>query len=61
MNGKIIGTCQHELMDDWFKGGKGAICIKEQDREGKDCIAYLVVCPQCLEWYQRNNLIIKEK
>ena len=59
--GKIIGTCQHELTLDWFNSEKGAICIKDIDREGKDCKAYLVVCPQCLEWYQKENLIIKEK
>ena len=59
MEGKVIGTCSHELSSKWFNSGKGQICIGDTDKEGKDCISYLVVCPKCKRWYQRKGLLVK--
>ena len=60
MRGKVIGTCGHELSDKWWTSDKGAICVKDTDREGRGCLSYLVVCPKCLGWYQKENLVVRE-
>lgn len=57
----IIATCQHEISLNWLNIGKGEIAVKEKDCMGEDCITYLVVCPKCLKWYQKENLIIKKQ
>lgn len=56
---KIIATCGHEVTWEWFDSGKGNIIIKDKDREGKDCISSLVVCPECRKWYEGEGLIVK--
>lgn len=58
--GKIIGTCGHEISLDWFMSQKGAILVKDKDRERQDCVSSLVVCPQCLIWYEKLGIIIKK-
>jgi len=58
--GKIIATCGHEISLDWFESDKGKICVEDTDRELNDCVSYLLVCPKCLEWYEKEGLIIKE-
>jgi len=60
LTGAIFGTCGHELSTKWFDSGKGEICIKDIDREGIDCLSYLVVCAKCLGWYQVENLIVRK-
>ena len=58
MKGKIIGTCGHKLSTKWFASDKGAICIKDTNKEGKGCLSYIVVCAKCLKWYQEEGLIV---
>ncbi|TES93502.1 MAG: hypothetical protein E3J87_02190 [Candidatus Cloacimonadota bacterium] len=59
MKAKIIGTCSHEIGIKWFNSGKSQICIEDKDREGKSCISFMIVCPKCLGWYQKEELIVK--
>jgi hypothetical protein len=57
----IIGTCGHRI-DRTNKNSLGfPIAIKDYDKEGNEVISFLIVCKDCLKWYQKENLIIKEK
>jgi len=56
----IIGTCCHEVTGTGKDGMGYPIAVKDTDKEGNPCIAYIVVCADCLKWYQENKLIIEE-
>ena len=54
----IIATCGHKISIKWHDSSKGEICIKDYN-EGEQCISYLVVCPKCLKWYQKEGLVVE--
>lgn len=54
--GKHIATCGHEI--DIHQSEKGAIYVKEHDRQGRRAVSYRVVCPACLIWYRAEGLIL---
>lgn len=51
--GKIIGTCGHELSEEWFGGGKSHIMIKDYTREGEKCVSSISVCENCRKNYEQ--------
>ena len=52
--GEVIGTCGHELFD--ITGN--ALTIKENDREGNKCIAYVNVCDACAKEYEQGDIVL---
>lgn len=55
MKGSITGSCGHEFKDD-EKGNE--LTIKENDREGNKCIAYVYVCDECASEYEQVNIVL---
>ena len=62
----IIGTCGHKIDLEWFNSGNGNISVKEnindyaQNKISRS-IAYCLVCPDCLVWYAKHNLILRNE
>jgi hypothetical protein len=58
----IFGTCGHRIDGTTGDYGFGfPIAVQDMDREGNKAISHRVVCADCLKWYQKENLIIKEE
>jgi len=45
----IIASCGHEISDEWFDKDKGAVTMKDYDREGNETTSYAVLCEECLK------------
>lgn len=56
----VIGTCGHEVSDTGKHGLGYSIAVREQDREGRWGVAYIVVCAKCLAWWRKKKLIVEE-
>lgn len=52
-----MGSCGHELrgVDD------NILSIKEYDRSGERVVATICVCDDCIRWYRKHRLILKDK
>jgi hypothetical protein len=51
----VYGTCGHELKNI----GGNPIIHTDQNREGELCLSYDCVCDECLKWWQKKRLLIK--
>jgi hypothetical protein len=58
--GSVFGTCGHDVTNTGEHGMGFPIAIKDTDREGNTCISHIVVCADCLKWYQKKKLIVEE-
>lgn len=56
---KVIGTCGHELSEEWCLSSRGNINIKDRTREGEKCVSLLVVCENCLKIHEPDILKTK--
>lgn len=53
-----IGTCGHELSDDWRGSGKGKFIIKGLDRNCQRAVKYVILCENCETVYKRDKMFL---
>lgn len=56
---EIYGTCGHKIESSWFNSDDGHIAVKSQSRDGSKAVDYILVCEECLKFYELSGLILK--
>lgn len=59
MMGQIIATCGHPISVEWMRSNQGGIFVKDYSRIAMRSISFRQVCPECLEWYRKEKLILE--
>jgi len=54
----VIGTCHDEIENYFDDPEKYDIIIKEYTRECKKCISYNCFCEKCIEWAEKEDIVL---
>jgi len=57
----LYGTCEHKITLEWFDSGKGEVKVKSRGKDETPIITYQVICEDCLVWFAKHNLIIRNE